>query len=84
MHLGSYPNRSLPTVFFEEAKKRVFFAVMCYAMCAIAVQLIPNQTLHFVYHIWSVIIGYTALVLFTAVGYVRTLLNSITLHNQYE
>ncbi|MEX2608176.1 MAG: hypothetical protein WD708_12605 [Kiritimatiellia bacterium] len=52
-------------------KKRIFVAVLVYAYAAALIQLIPNPTVQFVYHIWSVILGYTALVLFTTVGYIR-------------
>ncbi len=52
-------------------KKRIFVSVLLYAYAAALIQLIPNPTVQFVYHIWSVILGYTALALFTTVGYIR-------------
>ena len=62
-----------PQACFTHLKKTILLAVLVYTMVAIAIQLIPSPTLHFIYHIWAVILGYTALVSFSAVGYVRNL-----------
>ena len=60
-----------PNVNLATLKKTIVVSVLLYTIAALVIQLIPNRTLHFVYHIWSVIVGYTALVLLSAIGYVR-------------
>ncbi len=52
-------------------KKTVAVSVVLYLFVALVIQRVPNPTLHFVYHIWSFILGYIALLLLTLIGYAR-------------
>ncbi len=60
-----------PDVRLAGLKKTILASVLLYTIAALLIQLIPNATLHFVYHIWSFILGYTALILLATIGYIR-------------
>lgn len=45
---------------------------LVYTLLAFAAQLIPSPDLRYAYHIWSVILGYVALLLITVTGLVRS------------
>lgn len=42
-----------------------------YTLLALAVEFIPNADIRYVYHIWSVVVGYSVLLAITAFGLVR-------------
>lgn len=52
-------------------KKTIFLSVCLYTFAALTVQLAASKNIQFIYHIWAVILGYTALILYTVFGYLR-------------
>ena len=50
-------------------KKTIAVSVLLYTIAAVVIQLTANPTVQFVYHIWAVVLGYTALILLSAIGY---------------
>ncbi len=52
-------------------KQRILPAVLLYSALALAVQTLPWSTARIAYHLWSVILGYTALLVWVMVAYGR-------------
>ncbi len=52
-------------------RRTIMLYGLVYILLALAVQLIPNDTVRYVYHIWSVIVGYMGLLIMTVAGLVR-------------
>lgn len=52
-------------------RRNILIYGLVYTLLAFAVQAIPNETIRYVYHIWSVILGYLGLLLITVAGLVR-------------
>jgi hypothetical protein len=52
-------------------RRNILLYGLVYTLLALAVQFIPNETIRYVYHIWSVIFGYLGLIVMTATGLVR-------------
>jgi hypothetical protein len=49
-------------------RRNVLLYGLVYTLLALAVQFIPNETIRYVYHIWSVILGYLGLLILTVSG----------------
>jgi hypothetical protein len=60
-----------PDTRLSALKKTLVVSVLLYTIAALVVQLIAMPTVQFVYHIWAFLLGYTALILHTVIGYAR-------------
>lgn len=53
-------------------RRTILIYGLFYTLLALAVQLIPNADIRYVYHIWSVILGYLALLVIAVAGLARS------------
>ena len=52
-------------------RRNILVFGLVYTLLALAVQLLPNADIRYAYHLWSVIVGYLALLVMIVVGLVR-------------